>query len=165
MIQIYDEFFPRELQEEILNKLMEPHWHLAGGNEQSLFWHYDDLEKQEYFNEFLYEKICTKLDKKFSKIGRIYANGQTACQGGTPHQDLDGDVTFLYYPAPFWETSMEGHLVFLQDNDGWHGDGDRIITHKPNRAILFPGRMWHYAQAPSRYFVGLRVSLAYKLWM
>ena len=161
MIQIYDEFFPRELQEEILNKLMEPHWHLKGGSEHNTFWHYDDLEKQEYFSEFLYEKICTKLDKKFSKIGRIYANGQTACQGGTPHQDLDGDVTFLYYPSLFWEHDMEGHLMFLDHKS----EGDRIITHKPNRGILFPGSLWHYAAAPSRYFVGLRISLAYKLWM
>ena len=51
--------------------------------------------------------------------------------------------------------------MFLDNN----GEGDRIITHKPNRGILFPGSLWHYAAAPSRYFVGLRISLAYKLWI
>ena len=73
----------------------------------------------------------------------------------------DGDLTFLYYPSLFWEHNMEGHLMFLDNN----GEGDRIITHKPNRGILFPGSLWHYAAAPSRYFVGLRISLAYKLWI
>jgi len=161
MIQIYDDFFPRELQEEILNKLMEPHWHLRGGNDHNLFWHYDHLDQQEYFNEFLYKKICAKLGKKFSGISRIYANGQTACQGGTPHQDNDADITFLYYPSLHWQPVMGGHLMFL-DNDGFE---DRIVQHKANRSVLFPGKLWHYASAPSRFYVGLRISLAYKLWL
>ena len=37
------------------------------------------------------------------------------------------------------------------------------IVYKPNRAVMFPARSYHYADAPDRYFPGLRVSLAYKL--
>ena len=159
MIQIYDDFFSNDIRKELYDKLNEPHWHFKGGFGQNLFWHYDDLEKQEYFSEFLYKLICKKLNRKFKGINRIYANGQTAGQCGSPHFD-DGDITFLYYPSPEWHITWQGHLIFLNDK----GEGERIILHKPNRAILFSRKQKHYADAPSRLFNGLRISLAYKLW-
>ena len=106
MIEIYDNFFYEEIRKEIYDKLMEPHWHLKGGYGKDLFWHYDNLENQEYFNKFLYELICKKLNRKFKGIKRIYANGQTAGQCGAPHFD-DGDLTFLYYPAPEWHITLK----------------------------------------------------------
>ena len=117
MIEIYDNFFYEEIRKEIYDKLMEPHWHLKGGYGKDLFWHYDNLEKQEYFNKFLYELICKKLNRKFKGIKRIYANGQTGGQCGTPHYD-DGDLTFLYYPAPEWNITWQGHLIFLNEKKG-----------------------------------------------
>ena len=138
---------------------MEPHWHLKGGYGKDLFWHYDNLEKQEYFNKFLYELICKKLNRKFKGIKRIYANGQTAGQCGTPHYD-DADLTFLYYPAPEWDITWQGHLIFLNKKK----EGDTVVLHKPNRSVLLSGDQKHYASAPTRFFNGLRISLAYKLW-
>ena len=40
----------------------------------------------------------------------------------------------------------------------------KTVSYKPNRAVLFPAKIIHYADAPSRFFNGLRISLAYKLW-
>ena len=157
MIKIYDDFFPEEIQKEVYERLMKPHWHLRGGDPNNLFWHYDGLENEEYFTGFLYQKICNSLDRNFKSIESIYANGQTARQCGTPHQD-DTDVTFLYYPVSCWDVKLQGHLIFLDENE----EGQRIIMHKPNRAILFPGELWHYADAPVSFFNGLRISLAYK---
>ena len=159
MIQVYDDFFSEDIRAQIFSKLMEPHWHLKGGSGEDLFWHYDNLEKQEYFNKFLYELICKKLNRKFKGIKRIYANGQTGGQCGTPHYD-DGDLTFLYYPAPEWNITWQGHLIFLNEKK----EGERIVFHKPNRSVLFSGKIEHYADAPIRFFNGLRISLAYKLW-
>ena len=97
-----------------------------------------------------------------------------------PHDD-DGDFTFLYYPNPEWKVHWHGHLHFLNKvgpeeyNNGWSEwkkfsykweESDEIqntITYKPNRAVIFPGKLIHYAEAPHRYYSGLRVSLAYKL--
>ena len=159
MIEVYDNFFYEEIRKEIYDKLMEPHWHLKGGYGKDLFWHYDNLENQEYFNKFLYELICKKLNRKFKGIKRIYANGQTGGQCGTPHYD-DGDLTFLYYPAPEWNITWQGHLIFLNEKK----EGESIVFHKPNRSVLFSGKIEHYADAPIRFFNGLRISLAYKLW-
>ena len=159
-VQVYDNFLPESIHQEVFEKLSGPHWGVSGGtpNKPEIFWHYDGLAEQKYFSDFLYEKICEKLDRKFSGVNRIYANGQTAGQCGTPHTD-DGDLTFLYYPNPEWDTTWQGHLIFLEN-----GETSQIISYKPNRAILFPGNVWHYADAPSRFFNGLRISLAYKLW-
>ena len=161
MVEIYDDFFTEEIHLEIFNRLRTPRWGLSGGTERKpeIFWHFDGLEKENYFSEFLYNLICEKLNRKFSGFKRIYANGQTAGQCGTPHRD-DGDLTFLYYPADMWDVKWQGHLIFLDEN----GEGDRIVIHKPNRAVLFDGKQKHYADAPSRFFNGLRISLAYKLW-
>ena len=107
-IQVYDNFFSKEIHLEVFKKLMVPRWGLSGGvpEKPEIFWHYDGLGEQEYFTDFLYEKICKKLDRKFSKIDRIYANGQTAGQCGTPHTD-DGDLTFLYYANQEWNVNWQ----------------------------------------------------------
>ena len=160
-IQVYDDFFDKDTHSEIFNRLMKPNWCISGGNptKPEIFWHNDDLEKQEYFSDYLYNLICKKVKMNFKSVERIYANGQTACQCGTPHYD-DGDLTFLYYPSPLWEISWQGHLMFMGEND----EVVRVVEHKANRAVLFPGTIKHYADAPHRWFNGLRISLAYKLW-
>ena len=161
MIEVYDDFFEEDIQKEIYDRLMKPHSGISGGdsNKPEIFWHYDGLEGPNhngYFSEYLYEKICNKLDVEFKGVQRIYANGQTAGQCGTSHTD-DGDFTFLYYPCLEWKLEWEGHLVFPTD--------DRIIKYKPNRAVLFSGNQLHYANAPNRCYNDLRISLAYKLWI
>ena len=158
-ISVYDDFFPIDIQKEIFHKLMTSHaWSYTGGGEISRFWHVDGLENDDYFSSFLYDKICQNLNKKFSAFSRIYANGQTSCQYGVPHID-DGDMTFLYYPNLEWQLTWQGGLFFIKNNEIY-----KTITYKPNRAVLFPAKIKHYADAPSRLYNELRISLAYKLW-
>ena len=60
----------------------------------------------------------------------------------------------------------ENHIPSVGSNIGPSDmETSRIVSYKPNRAVLFPGSIWHYADAPSRFFNGLRISLAYKLWI
>ena len=163
LIEVYDDFFSRDIQHQIYTFLMDTGgWRLHGGNPINRFWHFDELEKIDYFNDFLYKEITSKLNKNFESFGRIYANGQTSGQCGTPHID-DGDLTFLYYPNPEWNINFQGHLIFLK-SDAADSEVDRIVEYKSNRAILFDGKVPHYADAPSRCYNDLRISLAYKLW-
>ena len=166
MINVVDNFFTEELREEIFEKLMEPgwvirrpYWGSCTDGTREVSWSNNGLEKQEYFSEVLYDLICKKLNRKFKGIKRIYANGQTAGQCGTPHYD-DADLTFLYYPAPEWDITWQGHLIFLNKKK----ERDTVVLHKPNRSVLLSGDQKHYASAPTRFFNGLRISLAYKLW-
>ena len=159
-IAIYDNFFSKGIQKEIFDKLwFGAHWELSGANQDKpeIGWHYDNLEKQDYFSKYLWRMISSKLNGKF-KVLRIYANGQTAGQCGSLHND-DGDFTFLYYPCLDWRHDWQGHLIFMDRNIAVN----KIVEYRSNRAVIFNGKIPHYADAPSRFFNGLRISLAYKL--
>ena len=155
-IQIIDDFFASETQDEILRRMERPKWSFTGGRPPNMFWHMDGLETEPYFRQHLFKLICDRLGRTFD-VERIYANGQTSMQYGAPHHD-DGDVTFLYYPNPIWEHTWAGSLLFVRK-----GEIAQVIPYRPNRALLFPAALLHYADAPSKSFPGLRVSLAYKL--
>ena len=157
-VEIHDNFLPADTQEEILRLMQRPKWSFTGGRPPNAFWHMDGLEEEPYFRHELFQLICERLGRTF-EVERIYANGQTALQYGDPHRD-DGDVTFLYYPNPEWEYSWNGSLFFVNKRER---EVSNVIQYKPNRALLFPAGLLHYADAPSKSFTGLRVSLAYKL--
>jgi hypothetical protein len=162
-IHVIDDFFSNEIREVIFDKMLRPKWSFSGGGDGNVFWHQDGLEEEEYFSTYLYNIICTKIGRKFKNILRIYANGQTACQVGSAHLD-DGNMTLLYYPNPEWQYEWQGHLMYLtqenRDEDTY--EPYRVVRYRPNRAVLFPAKILHHADAPTRHFNGLRVSLAYK---
>ena len=179
-IKVFNNFFSLELHNKIWNILRGPGWALNGGIPDHPFWHIDGLENNKFFSEYLLEIIRDNLDIN-SKCLRIYANGQTAGQCGSPHTD-DGTYTFLYFVNPEWEINWQGHLMFVNKfgppydmkDETWYDweynynqDEDEItqmVTYKPNRAVLFPADMLHYADAPHSLYSGLRVSLAYKFY-
>lgn len=178
LIRVFDNFFPESVHSEVWHNVnpMRPRWTFNGGNVSSRIWHMDDLEKDSFFSDYLYNIICYRLKDKVKdiynySINRCYANGQTVGQYGIPHPD-DGDLTLLYYPNPTWKWEYQGNLVFLSEpmkkgcvKKGPTGEfnPEKIIAYKPNRAVLFPAKLFHCAEAPGRKFNGLRVSLAYKL--
>ena len=174
-IKIFDDFFDKDLHHEIHDRIYSGSWGISGNipEKPEIFWHNDDLENDSYFTEYLFTIIQRKLGQEYT-LERVYANGQTAMQCGTPHTD-DGDLTFLYYANKEWMPNWQGHLIFMEKElnkppegnpFGCHSEMEtsRMVSYKPNRAVLFPGHIWHYADAPSRFFNGLRISLAYKLW-
>ena len=156
-IEILDNFFDAATQEEILRLMERPKWSFTGGRIPNQFWHMDGLEAEPFFRQKLFSRICKSLGQEYDVV-RVYANGQTATQHGSPHTD-DGDFTFLYYPNPRWKPSWGGALHFFDDD----GATVHAVDYKPNRAVFFPADLVHAAEAPSAEFPGLRVSLAYKL--
>ena len=156
-IEILDNFFDAATQEEILKLMERPKWSFTGGRIPNQFWHMDGLEAEPFFRQKLFSRICKSLGEEYDVV-RIYANGQTATQHGSPHTD-DGDFTFLYYPNPRWNKNWGGALHFFDDD----GATVHAVDYKPNRAVFFPADLVHAAEAPSAEFPGLRVSLAYKL--
>ena len=160
-VYVYDNFFTEEIRSEIFDLLLRPMWSpCSGGTSINWFWHINDLEKEDYFNSYLFNIICKKLNKNFT-IQRIYANGHSSSQIGTPHVDNSDPnaVTFVYYPNPEWALDWNGHLIFSEDEI----EPSKIIGYKPNRAVYFPSNITHYADAPHKRYTGFRISLAYKL--
>ena len=185
-IEVVDNFFDKELHDKIFNTLRESKWSYSGGTMRNPFWHADDLEKNEFFNQYLHDIIVQKLNLTNAKCMRIYANGQTGNMNGEPHT-ADGPLTFLYFANQIWNVDWDGHLAFLnvtgkKYNGDEYGNVDqswldwiytaspddeieKVITYKPNRGVLFPSDIVHYAMAPHRFFSGLRMSLAYKFFL
>ena len=110
-----------------------------------------------------------------SVINQAEASGTTAQgvtvtdlsdDGDTGEGDTGDDPTITPIEAdPAIEVTKMATVV-QNDGNTTTGVGDEIqntITYKPNRAVIFPGKLIHYAEAPHRYYSGLRVSLAYKL--
>ena len=174
-IKIFDNFFDDELHQKIFYRILNGNWIICGGspNKPEVTWHNEDLRNDYFFKKELLDLINDKLNSNYS-VKRLYANGQTALQCGSPHTDNDGDITFLYYPNLKWHHSFQGNLIFMKktlDKSFEAKNHDMpsnlepfdIISYKPNRAVLFPGNIWHYADAPSRFFNSIRISLAYKL--
>lgn len=160
LIEVYDNFFDEDIREEVYNYLQRPKWSLTGGTPENSFWHMDNLEEENYFSDYLFQEIKEKIDKiNDYNILRVYANGQTFGQCGTPHMD-DGDYTLLYYPNPDWCCwKYQGNLMFMNLDY----NTDKVVAYKPDRLVCFPANTVHYAESPSINFTGLRISLAYKL--
>jgi hypothetical protein len=164
IVLIKDNFFSEEDLNIINKNLSTPNWGFKGGGSykefSSNFWHMDDLEKNSFFNDYLFNKICNKFKKKF-KLLRCYANGQTSGQSGIPHFD-DGNFTFLLFLTKDWKHYWGGNLYF---NEYMEEDPTELktIVYKYNRGVLFPANIMHYAGPPTKYYNGLRISLAWKM--
>ena len=178
VIDVYDNFFSKSDRNKIIEELSKPKWNFSGGTPTNRLWHMDNLELDNYFSNNLKNIILEKLNLDDVECLRIYANGQTSGQSGYPHTD-DGHFTFLYFPNE-WQIDWEGHLYFINRSGPeyeptkewlkWNVDPinlktdeiAKVITYKPNRAVLFSANILHYAGAPHRLYNGLRTSLAYK---
>ena len=121
---------------------------------------YMNLAENKFFSEYLRDKILA-LTGKQSTLKRVYANGQYHGLDGSFHQDStrDGTWTFLLYLTEIEQSQL----------DEFHGTteikrGDQVVAFQPetNSAILFPSQSWHRGRGPSRFFPGLRITVAWK---
>ena len=164
-LNIFENFLSSDLQVEVLKVLREPGWSLgyapaiAGENRpQETLWHMNGLERNPLFGETIFRRVCKLFQTDF-QVKRIYANGQLACQKGRIHRD-DGDLTFVYFPLQEWLPEWGGSLMFYQN-----GEVMNCVSYKPNRALSFPAKVPHGAEAPSKDYQGMRVSIGFKLYL
>ena len=149
-----------------IEELKAPRWqfghHSGGDGGVQSFWKME-LDDNPVFDEIwtASREKCEALINRPLKVIRQYANGHTFGNGGQAHQDdsREGTYTLLYYPVEKWHRMWEGETVFYDENE----DIKSAIKPSPNRAIFFDSRILHVGRPPSRYFGGLRVTVAYKL--
>jgi 2OG-Fe(II) oxygenase superfamily len=132
----------------------------TSGVESPVNFLYMNLIDNKFFSEYLRDRILA-LTGRQSTLDRVYANGQYHGLDGSFHQDnkQKGTWTFLLYLTDIEPSQL----------DEFHGTTeikreDRIVGFQPetNSAILFPSQLWHRGRAPSRFFPGLRITLAWK---
>jgi hypothetical protein len=121
---------------------------------------YMDLIHNEFFSKYLKNKI-NRLVGYDNTLDRVYANGQYYGLDGSFHQDSKepGTWTFLLYMTEIEQDQL----------DEFHGTteikrNDRLVSFQPetNSAIHFPSQVWHRGRGPSRFFPGLRITVAWK---
>lgn len=95
--------------------------------------------------------------KRFDYAGM---NGQTIGMQGTVHEDCapedDKNISFLWYNNFTWEEEWGGPLrIYGEGAKDFNGFGDELLQHqilevayKPNRLLMFDGRIPHSADAP-----------------
>lgn len=148
----------------IIEYVNRPNWafgHGSTNNESSTPFWVMNLNNEIFFTDYLLNIIQEKTKEKFS-LERVYANGHMFGTQGEPHQDSpkSNARTFLFYANNDWSIDWSGKTVFLLNKTEQHYE---LPT--PNKGVIFPGRMFHYAEQTTRKFTGLRITIAWKLYL
>jgi hypothetical protein len=169
-VKEYFDFFDQEDFEEIQGKTgygsrwTFGHTSLGKGHPEyhtnTPFWKIDFAEDP-FVCDHLLNKIQKKLNTRF-RLQHAYANGHTFGQDGSIHVDAqtDNGRTLLLYVNPKWHPMLGGETNFYINDGGVHG-----VFPKENKAVLFPGKIPHCAAPCTRHFKGLRVTVAWKLFI
>ena len=120
----------------------------------------DTKVEETWFTRYLDRRLQTEFGFKWVRFQYAGLNSQTVGLQGTTHSDCDKDdawnLSFLYYPNRFWNPAWGGRLRFYDSpQQGLDGRDEHIKNHqigevdfKPNRLIMFDGRIPHGADAP-----------------
>lgn len=166
LVAILNDLASESLQHQIWDQCMSENWAFGHGSNTgdatASFWKMN-LEGNDACDRLwdLARPKCEQLIGKPLKVLRQYANGHTYGLGGQAHTDdkREGCYTLLYYANPQWEQVWHGETIYYDEK----GEIKAAIKPAPNRGVFFDARIPHAGRAPSRYFGGLRVTVAYKL--
>lgn len=98
---------------------------------------------------------------KGHRLIRCYANGYPYGSDGSVHTDTNQLNTFtsIYYPHPGWNPDWGGETVFFNYDKT---DAIGCVYPKPNRMVVFDGRIPHVGRGVSRTCPLMRVTLMFK---
>lgn len=165
IIRVIDKLASPDLHQAVWDACMSKHWyfgHGSGDKSGLSFWKMD-LDENDAASR-LWEQAqpkCEALVGAGLRVLRQYANGHTYGLGGGLHRDdvREGTYTLLYFPMVEWQSHWDGETIYQDER----GEVLLAVKPAPNRAVLFDARIPHAGRAPSRFFGGLRVTVAYKL--
>jgi len=114
-----------------------------------------------HFVRYLDRRLQKEFGFKWVRFQYAGLNSQTVGLQGTTHSDCHEDdswnLSFLYYTNTFWNDEWGGKLRFYDEmQKGLDGREEHIKNHqiaevdfKPNRLLMFDGRIPHGADAPN----------------
>ena len=161
-IQQYDHPFDGKDVKNILYDVAGCGWKFGHGSNFDKvvfpFW-IMQLKDNPFYSDYLLNIIQEKTQQEY-ELYDVYANGHTFGQMGDFHVDWHDSRgrTFLYYVNNDWRPEWGGKTIFkMNKNECFY----QPFT--PDSAILFPGEIPHMSEGVSRLFIGLRVTIAWKL--
>lgn len=110
---------------------------------------------------YLDKKLQTDFGFMWERFQYMGLNSQTQGLHGTTHADCqeedEWNLSFLYYTNKIWSEHWGGPLrIYDEMQQGLHGRANHIKNHqiaeiefKPNRLVIFDGRIPHGADAPT----------------
>jgi len=113
---------------------------------------------ESYYLRHLNRRLQTEFGFKWERFQYMGLNSQTQGLHGTAHSDCSDEdewnISFLYYTNRFWEDTWGGDLRFYKTLEkGIQSRDDNTefasVQFKPNRLIMFDGRIPHGADAPT----------------
>lgn len=160
-IKTYDDFFDLPEKTKIFDDMTKSGWKYGHGSHylrRYPFWIYE-LSDNPYYTDYLLNIIKEKTQQDY-ELSNVYANGHTFGTQGEFHVDWhdDSERTFLYYANEKWRPEYNGKTIFRLGDDNYH-----YHLPKGKDAIIFPGMIPHMAEGCSRAFIGLRITIAWKL--
>ena len=69
-VNIIDNFFEKEIHDQIYEKIVNSNWTYNGGSKDNPFWHVDNLEEDKFFSDYLQKIILEKINLSSSKCIR-----------------------------------------------------------------------------------------------
>jgi hypothetical protein len=182
MAEVLNNFYPDWLQNRLYDELKTHPFNFFWNNGLgSNFWNYqitdEDNAVTRLSNKFL-EEFIKKFDGDVGDIGRCYINLQTSGLEPGPHYDYsspDG-VTVINYITDSWNISWGGETVlfdhysvdvdykdYIQETMNQPLSIEKAVLPAYNRVLLIPAHQLHVARPLSRFYIGVRYTLMYKL--
>lgn len=116
---------------------------------------------------------------EYAELESCYFNGMTFGQNGHPHVDCcDRDccshikyTTIITYVCAKWNAHWGGETVFftgkkadnLDDDSFYNTDVIASVLPKPNRVIVFDGKIMHAVRPVTRLLNDMRITLMFKI--
>ena len=172
LIEEYDNVFTQQELDKIREISYSPKWEITNSNPEQgerTFWRMN-LMQEKFFNTTLLRKVEKIVGRKL-ELEDVYLNGTTTSMASAPHIDAreHNVYVFLAYLNPEWHIQWGGQTIFLNryydvDTQEMRGDvSSKNYFPKFNFATFFPGNIVHIAEAPTRDYYGLRITLAYRV--
>jgi len=180
-IYVWDNFFPKEVFNDIVKKSEYVPWkycevvsesvgltqeHLV---ERFMTWniyeegqiHFDPMNLMPVVDEHSRKNILDKCPSaKVHDIKRFRFNGTMKGEGYTmwPHADIHGDQETVWTIVVYLKG--DGGTSFY-DKKG--GTKIKTVDFAPNRAVMFPSMMWHNAESPTQTYFRTSLGIVFMI--
>jgi SM-20-related protein len=162
-IQVLDGLYSDTFVKEVQNALIHSGWtYTEGAHPGADLVHWvTELSLAEPWVDAVHSAFRPALDKSGSYLlQRTYCNAHVCSDAPLPHADSlnSHDRTVLFYANAAWQPEFAGETIFLDDDD----EIFRSILPRPGRVIIFDSNIRHCARPPTKIFLGIRLTVAFK---
>ena len=130
--EILDSFLSKEDFETVLEETSKCDWRALkqGGIDKS-------LDNNSFYTDYMLNLINNKSNKNF-KLYRVLAKANSRHEGMSIHQDSDNHThtAILYVGGNYPRNCLGGTILFYNDENIY-------IDYKPNRLLIFDGKVFH----------------------